>query len=147
MNTYLATPQVSQWLLDQISVAGGGVTIAKESQTVVPVARSNVSKIRTTFTVDVDNEAALGRRNITFTMSNGDTKTFPDAFLVTRGRMVVFAIDGLNWNQFLVSKKHQSPSLHAGTGTAFQVIFDEPEARDQVAVGRAIDDLCPDHVL
>ena len=136
VNRYLAVPSVPAWVLDQISVAGGGVTIAKESQTIVLVPRSIIREIRTTFTVDVDKDATLGRRNITFTMSNGDTKTFPDAFLVTRGRMVIFAIDGLNWNQFLASKKHQSPSLHSGTGTAFQIIFDEPEGRKQVAVGR-----------
>ena len=135
VSTYLATPQVPAWLIESLSVSGPGVTVEKESQVVANLP-GNISRIKTTFAVSVAADAPVGQRDVTYTMSNGDTKTFPEPFSVTRGRVVIFAIDGLSWDLFQTAKGNLFPALgERMTGTAFNVIYEQSEA-DQVLIGR-----------
>jgi hypothetical protein len=111
--------------VSNISVSGSGVNVKLESRTTTGVqgTKGEVSEVRTTFSVDVSPEAALGLRNLTFQFFNADPKTFGDSFEISRGRVVIFAIDGLSDRQFDV--------VIEDANTALNEIFVQTEAKGQ----------------
>ncbi|MFQ5792144.1 MAG: hypothetical protein ACE5JI_16865, partial [Acidobacteriota bacterium] len=114
--------------VQSIAVSGGDVTVGVETrQTIsVPGTRGDVFEVRTTFSVEVDAKAVPGSRDLTFRFFNGETKTFPGSFTVSRGRTVIFAIDGLSWTQFDNVVEDTQPLLDAANparGTALNAIF------------------------
>jgi hypothetical protein len=107
-----------------MSVSGTGVTTTLVQRQEQPVSLE-VVRVTTTFSMTVDRTATVGLRDLTFTLDNGQTKTFPQALKVSRGRMVIFAIDGFGHDFFTQVKEDPGPAVNPkkGLGTALAVIF------------------------
>ncbi|HKC12366.1 MAG TPA: alkaline phosphatase family protein [Vicinamibacteria bacterium] len=108
-----------------MSVSGTGVTTTfvqrQEQQVSIDVIR-----VTTTFSMTVDRTATIGLRDLTFTLDNGQTKMFPKILKVSRGRMVIFAIDGFGYDFFNQVKENPAPPVSSkALGTALAVIFGE----------------------
>jgi len=109
-----------------MSVSGAGVTttlVQRQEQQV----SMDVIRITRTFSMTVDRAATIGLRDLTFTLASGQTKTFPQALKISRGRMVIFAIDGFGYDFFNLVKEDPAPAVNPkkGPGTALAVIFGE----------------------
>jgi hypothetical protein len=118
--SYITTPGPGEPQVAAMSVSGSGVTATLTNQQVQQVAIA-------TFTLKIDSTAAIGLRDLTFTLTNGQTKTFPKALKISRGRMVIFAIDGFGYDFFTTVKEDPTPAVNPkkGLGTALAVIFGE----------------------
>jgi hypothetical protein len=127
---YLNQPDIDVRLID-VTVTGGGVTCTIAQQFLGNRGGSSHALLD----VWADRNAALGARTLTFRYRRAGRvieHSVERALLVTRGRMVVFAIDGLSTDQFDAATRSLGPPLGRTTKPAFSTIFDPSDTRKWV---------------
>jgi predicted AlkP superfamily pyrophosphatase or phosphodiesterase len=111
-------------LLDSIEIPGATVVRQEQETETLPFGEGEVFRVKTTFSVEIGEKESPGKRNITFRLTDDTTKNFRDAFVISRGRMVVFAVDGLSFEQFDAVRGDDRPRLDEGrAGSALNRIF------------------------
>jgi hypothetical protein len=81
-----------------IEISGDGITISQPVFAYSPNQRFGgvARQARMNVAVTVSQAAAIGRRNLTMVMSDDSRIPYANLINVSRGRMVIFAIDGLS---------------------------------------------------
>jgi hypothetical protein len=79
-------------------------------------------RVKVPLIIDATKDADIGWRDLMFRFRNGDAKLFRRAVQITRGRVVIFAIDGLSREQFDAAIDSPGPELRLGK-TALNWMF------------------------
>jgi hypothetical protein len=131
-------------LLDSIDIPGATVVRQEQETETLPFGEGEVFRVKTTFSVEIGEKESPGRRNITFRLTDDTTKSFRDAFVISRGRMVIFAVDGLSFAQFNNVRQDGAPELREDRpGTALNLIFGEAREAQRQAIVRDLSTTFP----